>query len=410
MMVPLLLAAALVVSAPVYGQPDDGAQLVGMQLVIAAGTARQAATQSGLAALTAETLLRTPVGGVALADRVAATGGAIGYTVDPEVVRFTIEAMPDALPEIARDVATAFAHPDTGPATLETARTMLGARIDDDERNPLLVGLEMLRGSYYTGGAGTPTLGTRASLSALRGRDVAAFVAAHYVRGSAFATATGRVDPTVMTAARTALAGLPDGTQAPAPIKIRPLDEAGKQIITHRDIGIPVVLLGFAAPALGDADFAPMLVLRALIESTGRGAATRGLSDFDRGVAAIYEYDVKPATFAIALNGGRVDPQLGLSAVRALVRRAALQPLEAEQLTRLRNAARGKWSLEAVSLTDRAWRIGAAIAVGSAPDASAEVADAIGRVTAEDVQRVARTYLQRYTVALVLPRGRGEGS
>jgi len=127
-------------------------------------------------------------------------------------------------------------------------------------------------------------------------------------------------------------------------------------------------------------------------------------------IAAIYDYDVKPATLTVALNGGRIDPQLGLSAVRALVRHAAAEPLAADQLTRYRGAARGKWILEAVSLTDRAWQIGAAIVNGSQPGAGADVADAIGRVTADDVQRVARTYLQRYTVAFVLPRGRGAGS
>jgi len=406
MIAPLLLAAALAV----YTQFDGGAQLVGMQLVVGAGTARQAPLQSGLAALSAETVLRTKIAGTPLVERVAAAGGSLAYTVDPDVVRFTIEALPDALPAIAHDIATAFAGPDTSPATIAAARVALGSRIDDDEKNPLVVGLEMLRGSYYMGGAALPMLGTRASLAGLQGSDVAAFVAAHYLRGNAFATATGHVDAAATAAARTALAGLPDGTEPATPIAVRPLEAAGKQIVTHRDIGIPVVLVGFAAPALGDPDFAPMLVLRAMIEATSQRASTRTTSDFERGVAAIYDYDVKPATLTVALNGGRIDPQLGLSAVRALVRHAAAEPLAADQLTRYRGAARGKWILEAVSLTDRAWQIGAAIVNGSQPGAGADVADAIGRVTADDVQRVARTYLQRYTVAFVLPRGRGAGS
>jgi predicted Zn-dependent peptidase len=79
-------------------------------------------------------------------------------------------------------------------------------------------------------------------------------------------------------------------------------------------------------------------------------------------------------------------------------------------LARYRNAARGKWLLEAVSLTDRAWQIGAAVSVGSQPNAAAGVAAALEAVSAEDVQRVARTYLQRSTVATVLPRGRGDGT
>ena len=166
MIVPLLLAAALTTAAPatidlggttrLYAQADQGAQLVGMQVVVSAGTTRQAATQGGLAALTAETLLETKVEGIALVDRVTAAGGSLAYTIDPDVVRFTIAALPDALPAIARDLAAVLAAPDTSAATLSAARATLASRIDGDEKNPLIVGLEMLRGSYYTGGAALP--------------------------------------------------------------------------------------------------------------------------------------------------------------------------------------------------------------------------------------------------------------
>ena len=44
-------------SAKLYAQNDAGAQLVGLQFVVSAGTARQGATQNGLAALAAQTLL-----------------------------------------------------------------------------------------------------------------------------------------------------------------------------------------------------------------------------------------------------------------------------------------------------------------------------------------------------------------
>jgi hypothetical protein len=46
-----------------YAQTDDGAQLIGMSLVLAAGTAYQTMAQNGLAALSAETILRTPIRG-----------------------------------------------------------------------------------------------------------------------------------------------------------------------------------------------------------------------------------------------------------------------------------------------------------------------------------------------------------
>jgi predicted Zn-dependent peptidase len=71
---------------------------------------------------------------------------------------------------------------------------------------------------------------------------------------------------------------------------------------------------------------------------------------------------------------------------------------------RYKETARGDWALEAVTLTDRAWQIGAAVNEGADPALAQDVAAAIDRVKPADLQRLAKLYLQHYTVALVLPR------
>jgi predicted Zn-dependent peptidase len=410
---PLLLAMGLASAAPstvdlngsrLYIQADAGAQLVGMQLVVDAGTTREGASQSGLAALSAEAVLHTNVNGMALADRVAADGGSISFIVNPDVVRFTIEALPAALPAISRDIAAAFAAPDTSEAAIAYGRTTLGILIDEEEKDPMFVGLEMLHGSYYTGGAALPALGTRRSLAALRGSDVAAFIAAHYLRGNAFATATGRIDTAVSDAARTALAGLRDGTEKASAIVVDPPVAANKQIVTRRDVARPLVVAGFAAPALGDRDFAAMLILSEMLRTIAPHNSSTAFSNVENSVALVYNYDIKPACFSVAFNGGLIDPSGGLRKLGNFVRHAAAQPLSTVDLDRFRAQARGQWLLGSVQLTDRAWQIGAAVANGAEPDDQAAVATEIGQVTASDVQRVARTYLQHYNVALVLPR------
>jgi predicted Zn-dependent peptidase len=80
--------------------------------------------------------------------------------------------------------------------------------------------------------------------------------------------------------------------------------------------------------------------------------------------------------------------------------------LAAEVVKRYKETARGEWALEAMTLTDRAWLIGAAVNQGANPDLAQSVTAAIDRVTPADVQRLAKNYLQHYTVALVLPRKR----
>jgi predicted Zn-dependent peptidase len=217
MMLPLLLAATLALSAPPHAI-DLGAQLIGIDLVVSAGTARQTAAQNGLAALTAQTLLFTKIDGTRLTDRIAADGGSIDYAVDPGVVRFSFEVLPGALPAVSADLARALTALDTSADTVNAARTTLATRIADDESNPVTVGVEMLRNSYYRGTAGAPSFGTSASLAQLGPSDVAAFFAAHYLRGDAFATATGAVEDAAgrqRTAGDACGASLRPRTQAP---------------------------------------------------------------------------------------------------------------------------------------------------------------------------------------------------
>jgi predicted Zn-dependent peptidase len=414
-MLPFLLAATIA-SAPlpvaadaatprIYVHGDAGAQLVGMVFVVSAGTAREVALQNGLAALSAQTLLLARVHGATLTDRVAAAGGSIGFTVDPGVVRFAIEALPSAMPAVCADLAQALASPDTSPETVVAARAALGERIDDDERNPITVGLEMLRDSYYRGTAGEPSYGTSASLANLGPADVSGFLAAHYLRGNAFAAATGGVDDTVNAAAAAVLAALPAGTEAPPVLDVQAFGDQPKHVVAQRDIGVPFVLVGFSAPAMSEHDFAGMLVLRALLDDIASRPSSATLEPFQRGIDVIYAYDVKPATFTVAINGSRLDPSAGLTVLQAVLKTTATK-LNDDVIARYKETARGDWALEAMTLTDRAWEIGAAVNEGADPAQAQSVAAAIDAVTAADVQRLVKTYLQHYTVALVLPRTR----
>jgi predicted Zn-dependent peptidase len=414
MIAPLLLGAIIAAAAPAPVAPTalspniqaiPSAQIAVLQVVVGAGTARETQAQNGLAALSAETILHTKIDGIPLVDRVSSMGGSIAYAVEPNLVRFTVEALPAALPSIVHDLMTAFAMPDVSPATIASARTILGRHIDQAEADPVNVGLDMLTRSYYEGAAALPSFGTQASVAALVPADVARFIAAHYVRGNTFIAAVGNINSSSTQAAQTALKLLPPGSDPAAPIASIPPSAPGKSIVAERDIGVPIVLLGFAAPAIGDPNFAPMLVLSAMLQDLGQRNATALLSGAGPSFSIVYRYNVNPALLAVVINGGLVNPSTGTGAVSDAMKRAATQPLDTVSLDRFRAQARGQWRLGTDTLANRGWLLGTATATGT--NASADtVAAAIDGVTASDVQRVATTFLQHYTEAVVLPRSK----
>ena len=109
------------------------------------------------------------------------------------------------------------------------------------------------------------------------------------------------------------------------------------------------------------------------------------------------------------LNGSLIDPTAGLTAIDAVLKRAAAQPLTDAVVARFKARARGEWALENLSLEERGWELGNAVALGLDADVDASVDAAIQNVTAADVQRVAKQYFQRFDVALVLPRAASGG-
>ncbi|HEY6233894.1 MAG TPA: hypothetical protein VIW69_02165, partial [Candidatus Elarobacter sp.] len=172
-------------SARAYVHADPASPLAAVELFVRAGLDRQTAGQSGLAALVAESVLRTPVGGVTLSDAVDARGASISYVVAAQHVRFYLEGTPDALAATAPLVARALAAPAFDPAAVAAARAALTDRIAAEEGDPRFVGLQLLRASYYRGGAGLPPLGDSSSLAALAPADAHAFFARWYRRGDA---------------------------------------------------------------------------------------------------------------------------------------------------------------------------------------------------------------------------------
>ena len=296
-----------------YVRADQSMPLAGVELFVRAGLDRETPAQNGLAALVAEAVLQTPTSpaagagaAVPLADAVNERGGSISYAVGTQSVRFYLEGTPETLAAVAPLVARALAAPAFEAATLAAARAALADRVSDEEADPRLVGRAMLRSSYYRGGAGLPALGSATALASLAPADARSFYQTFYRRGDAVVAAVGRTGDATDAASRALVASLPPGAAPAATLATRPFAAQPKRIVTHRDVGAPYVVLGFAAPALGDRDFAAALVLRSLLSGVFDRAGAMTPSPLLRPAGTFYGYDAAPAQLVLWINGARV--------------------------------------------------------------------------------------------------------
>ena len=397
-----------------YVRADRGVPLAGVGLLVRAGLDRQTAAQNGLAALAAQAVLQTPLApatgsapALALTDAVESAGASVGFAVSTQHVRFYLEGPPKALALAGPMLARALAAPSFDAATLAAARAALAERISGNADDTALVGLQMLRSSYYRGGAGFPGLGDPSATAVYSPADVRTFFERWYLRGDAVVTEVGRTGPETDAVSRALIAALHAGSAPRDELAARALTASPKRIVTQRPISATFVVLGFAAPPLGDRDFPAALVIRSLLESVFEPTSATTPPAVFRPVGTIYGYDAAPAQLAIWMNGALIDPSTGLAAVEVLAKGTAAKPLNAATLARYKETAQGAWVLETISLDQRAFAIGNAVAHGLDPDASDAVGEAIRHVTAADVQRVANKYFQRFDVALIVPREGG---
>lgn len=389
---------------------DAAAQLAGAQIFVGAGLARQSANSAGVAAVAAECVLRTPVDGVPLREAVAAAGGSLQYTVDARSTHFYLEGIADRMPALAVLVARAFAAPDFSAATVAASRSLLAARAADSDGNAIATGIAMFRRSYYMGPAGLPALGSRATLMNLAPSDVADFFRVNYRRGSATVSVVGNVVPAFAPAAEKIVAALPDGAVSQAPIKTNPISAQTTRIVARRDIGAPTVVVGFAAADPGSDDYGAMLILEALLSQAFEDPSTTTLGFRERSLGAFYLYDALPASMVFYVNGNRADPSIALRALLGVAQSLAKRPLAAAVLARYKAAAVGSFVNDTVTLSDRAYMLGVLSGAGFGSDPINAALAAVQRASSADVERAAKRYLQRYIVALVLPRQAPAGS
>lgn len=412
----LLLAALFgLASLPAYAasqviveQPDVTAELTGTEVLLQAGLDRQSAKQNGLAALVAESILRTPVeGAISLKDAVAAGGGSISYAVDPRGLRFYLEGLSGTFPALLGFFRAALSKPDFTSATLGAARAALDEKIKQSQRAPLTVGIDMLNRAFYQDSAGMPPYGLPATLASFSASDAQAFYQEHYRAGDAVVSAVGNLANVPAGSLAALVNGLPQGMSAPVNATAAKLPSTSRELLARRDVTVPWLVAQYPAPALQSKDFGAMLVLTAFLQRTLAdvsevpGIATRSAAA--RGVGAYYNFDARPANVIMYVDGGLGDPTRTFATALTVVNVLGHAKLSGN-LSDMKTYAAGRLLEDTVTLQDRAWLAGVYAQHGITGEYFQHALAAINATTAADLQRAASHYLSAPTIALVLPR------
>jgi zinc protease len=215
---------------------------------------------------------------------------------------------------------------------------------------------------------------------------------------------------------------LPTG-QPPAPLNIEEQPQTGERRVTVRRPGpTHYVMVAYHAPEASHADAAPMVVLSSILAGASSPIAwggARGLGRSSRlyralvdgeiasSVSASYELTLDPYLFTVdATLRSEVEPARAEAAILHELERIQREGIPEDELARTRRQlyAQVVYSLEGV--TNQGFALGFMDLVARDATAWQTFPQALQQVTAEDVQRVASTYLveQQRTVGWFIPQ------
>ena len=414
--------ASLALAAPAWAQSpapagvgvidvsSSNAPVTGMQLFVPAGLDRQPRDRSGLAAVVAQALVRTPVHGVPLADAIAQAGGSVTYAVDGQETHFYLEATPSHFAEVASLFASALAQPAFDRASISSAAAHAADRAAQNNGDGLTVGVAMFRSVYLARtNARLSTWGNAATLAQITPLDAADFFRANYVARGAIIVGVGNPSPGLREGEQAITRELPDRRPSPVVVSRQlPVKARSRELITHRDVPAPWVVLGYDAPSPGAPDFAAALVLESLIgQAVGRGLAPPLVatpSEGERPVGSIYLFDTVPSAVVIYANGAGGDPTLAVRTVATVVQTLTASPLSEADLSLAKAQATGDFLMQQAALSDRSWLAGNFAREGVGDDYSSKVLTAIAAVSPVRLRAAAKRYFSHYVTSIVLPR------
>lgn len=393
----------------IASQPANDLPLVGAQIFLPAGLAQQAADKAGIAALTASLVLQTPVEkSTTLAQSVAAAGGSLAYTLDPTDTRYYLECRDSDYPRLLHELLGALAHPDLSMLAAQRAKTLAGANALTG--NPLETAYAMVRQIRYRGtGFAMPDQGSAITVAGLSAADITSFVD-RYRRGAGTIVALeGAVTQSIVDTTSHEFAALPATAAQPAPAA-SPVDRM-HQVVAHRNVAAPWVAVAYEAPNQYSADFATMLVIEALLGAGGDVHALASASNEpmpDDFIGAYYQYEAKPGSMIVFLGGPSASLDQSVRDLETGIARLRGDNLSGQLIADAKRRALGEYFLSVTNLDDLGWLLGRSAASSEGVAFENTVPQRINAVSAADIQRVARRYLTKETIAIVLPQTQGQ--
>jgi len=401
-------------------QQVRGSGLVAVAVLVGASPRVEEHSQAGISILTREVMLQGTLrrSGEVLADALDSMGASLRALTGPDHTEWTllvpVERMDPAL-ELLVEVLT---QPRFDPQAVETQRRISIVRLRQQREQPQARAVELANGLVYDlHPYRRPLLGTPEALERLDRNDLVRYHQTYYTAPNMVVSVAG--DLPVATAVAKVVRAFRGLRDDPLPRRVKFLDvvenalmrrsQKRQEVFEVQQTASAWVAVSYLGVAVTHPDWAALRVAAGVL---GGGMASRLFQSLRERQGLAYAvsawFPTQKGPAALTMVAG-VDPANVDRALQGMLREVedlAIRRPSEKEITVARSRATGLHLLDHEDLRRRAFYPAWYELLGAGYRFDREVVDLLSRVTPQDVQRVARRYLQHPAVAVVGPSRR----
>jgi zinc protease len=415
--VPTVQAATLDNGLRVLLLEDHRSPIVTVQVWYRVGSRNEARGATGIAHFLEHLMFRgtAKYGPGAFARLVERNGGQDNAFTSQDVTSYYVNIAADRLDLVLELEADRMHNLQLDPKIIDSEREVVieerRTRTEDDPGG--FLGEEVSATAFRAHSYGQPIIGWMGDLKRITPDEIRAFYKTYYVPNNAILVVVGDFKAAeALTKVRAAFGAIPRGATPPPVSAVEPVQNGERRVHVQKPAELPIVYLGYPVPNHTSAD-APALEVLSVILSGGRASRLYRELVYERQLAleagGDYSYfSIDPNLFwfwATPLPGQ--TPETLEKELLGQMERLAREPVSDVELTRARNQIEASFVFQDDSIHRRASLLARFELIGGYAQKDRYL-DRIRAVTADDLQRVARTYFpdDKKNVGILLPKGR----
>ncbi|RME47297.1 MAG: insulinase family protein [Chloroflexi bacterium] len=296
------------------------------------------------------------------------------------------------------------------PAEVDAERTVIISERQMYENQPtFLLSEEVQATAFKVHPYHHEVIGWQCDLESMTREDLWNHYRTYYTPNNAIAVAVGDFQTdALLDRIRELFEGIPEGPEVPAVTFTEPPQRGERRVTVRGEGQTAYVQAVFHVPAASHPDFFPLLVLDSILGGAQPMAFFGGGSTTNR-TSRLYQALVKTElasavssnvyatvdpylfSFSATVRAGKT-PQEVEDALWQEVERVKAEPVSAEELTKAIKQAKAQFAYSTESVTNQGYWLGFSSIIANHTWLETYL-DRLAAVTAEDVQRVAQTYL-----------------